>query len=340
MSAHTRVVPLDFFLIHPVTGRFFQISRPLVVGREIGDVTYPSDDRMSRSHFRVSLQGAQCFIEDLGSTNKTIVNGRILEPKVPVPLSFGAEIHAGGHRFVMNYEPKIPVGMVAPTQAMGSVAATTRSRAPQPKNSSNPSYQEIIQDLKNPSTWTSIDWFALGMSLFSLTISLVFSLEPVFPNLRWPIVEIDPVLVAFKFIMPSLVFFLSFSGMRKNSMVSKLPDFGKKAFLVFMGILLSIPFGLSHSEWVNAAKSDITQNCFREASRSAEQCKLAMIAAEKVNIIVDLERFKKIAPELQDEAFTKAYLEKVHANFWYRQSDSANGQTKPAASSTSVNSDI
>jgi len=51
-------------------------GRPIVLGRD-GDCTVvlDHDDHASRHHARISVRDGRVVIEDLGSTNGTIVNG-------------------------------------------------------------------------------------------------------------------------------------------------------------------------------------------------------------------------------------------------------------------------
>ncbi len=61
-------------------GREIEVRRTIVVGRgEAADVTF-DDDFASERHARFENQGGALFVDDLGSTNGTFVNGeRIAE---------------------------------------------------------------------------------------------------------------------------------------------------------------------------------------------------------------------------------------------------------------------
>jgi hypothetical protein len=57
---------------------------------------YDPASRVSRRHARITLRGSQYFIEDLGSANGTIVNGRNrLKPQQPVALANGDLVKIG-----------------------------------------------------------------------------------------------------------------------------------------------------------------------------------------------------------------------------------------------------
>jgi hypothetical protein len=57
---------------------------------------YDPASRVSRRHARITLRGNQFFIEDLGSANGTVLNGRNrLKPQQPVALSNGDLVKIG-----------------------------------------------------------------------------------------------------------------------------------------------------------------------------------------------------------------------------------------------------
>jgi hypothetical protein len=64
-----------------LTGLSYAVSQPLILGR-IPDceITIPGS-RISRHHARLYLRDDLLMIEDLGSTNGTLVNGKLLEGK-------------------------------------------------------------------------------------------------------------------------------------------------------------------------------------------------------------------------------------------------------------------
>jgi hypothetical protein len=73
----------------PVTG-------PVVIGRSPGADIVIADDFVSGRHARVSLAGDDAVVEDLGSTNGTILNGQQLPE--PTALRPGDTIDIGGVR--------------------------------------------------------------------------------------------------------------------------------------------------------------------------------------------------------------------------------------------------
>lgn len=57
---------------------------------------------VSRRHFKVTLSGGQYMIEDLNSTNFTVLNRQRLQPGVPTVLADGDEVRAGRVRLIFR----------------------------------------------------------------------------------------------------------------------------------------------------------------------------------------------------------------------------------------------
>jgi len=84
-------------------------KRELIIGRsdpEKGvfpdvDLTnfVPEKGGISRQHARMTMQGSQLYIEDLGSTNYTYLNKQKLQPDQHYPLNHGDELRFGGAAF-------------------------------------------------------------------------------------------------------------------------------------------------------------------------------------------------------------------------------------------------
>jgi len=65
----------------------WEITRfPFIIGRENADLTIASDRHVSRQHARLSYEGGDYFIEDLGSSNGTHVNETKIAAHEPIPL--------------------------------------------------------------------------------------------------------------------------------------------------------------------------------------------------------------------------------------------------------------
>jgi pSer/pThr/pTyr-binding forkhead associated (FHA) protein len=72
-----------------------------IVGR--GDEAHINieDEKVSRAHCRIKVEGSVCTLFDNGSRNGTSVNGRKLNPNTGQRLRHLDEIEIGSHRFVL-----------------------------------------------------------------------------------------------------------------------------------------------------------------------------------------------------------------------------------------------
>jgi pSer/pThr/pTyr-binding forkhead associated (FHA) protein len=78
------------------------VGERLVAGRSAQCDIRLSDELASRSHFQLQRTPAGWQIEDLGSTNGTLLNGRRLPPGAPVPVALSDRITVGHTTFVMQ----------------------------------------------------------------------------------------------------------------------------------------------------------------------------------------------------------------------------------------------
>jgi pSer/pThr/pTyr-binding forkhead associated (FHA) protein len=60
----------------PLSGLSFGVDRPLVVGRALDCDIAMVSPHVSRQHARLDLENDQLYVEDLGSSNGTMVNGK------------------------------------------------------------------------------------------------------------------------------------------------------------------------------------------------------------------------------------------------------------------------
>ncbi len=82
-------------------------SQALQVGRtEWADLAVPHDGRMSGLHFALETDGVACYLEDLGSSNGTLLNGRPVAQRTV--LRNGDEIRAGDTVFLLHTEGDAP----------------------------------------------------------------------------------------------------------------------------------------------------------------------------------------------------------------------------------------
>jgi len=75
-------------------GTVFDLAEELTIGRAAGcAVTLPDDTFVSQLHARVFFRGDGFWLEDLGSTNGTLLNGR--KVKGTQPLHRGDRVQVG-----------------------------------------------------------------------------------------------------------------------------------------------------------------------------------------------------------------------------------------------------
>jgi pSer/pThr/pTyr-binding forkhead associated (FHA) protein len=61
---------------------FHQLSVPITIGREEGNVVQLNDERISRFHVKIQEDGGRLVVTDLDSTNGTRVNGQVCNLKI------------------------------------------------------------------------------------------------------------------------------------------------------------------------------------------------------------------------------------------------------------------
>jgi len=83
-------------VVGPHSGLTFDLGDGLTIGRKGCDVVLSEDRELSRSHARFHYTPERATVEDLGSTNGTVLNGRKLAPHQPVEVHVGDVIELGG----------------------------------------------------------------------------------------------------------------------------------------------------------------------------------------------------------------------------------------------------
>jgi pSer/pThr/pTyr-binding forkhead associated (FHA) protein len=86
-------------------GRVFRdISTPVTIGREEGNVLRLNDERVSRFHAKIQFDNNEVIITDLESTNGTRVNGNVVQIR---RLQVGDRIHVGRSLLLFGSEQEI-----------------------------------------------------------------------------------------------------------------------------------------------------------------------------------------------------------------------------------------
>lgn len=98
MSEADKAPPVVVILIGPTgyVGKQYPIAtNEVIMGRSVECGIFVDDRSLSRSHAKFVVTQGEVFIVDLGSTNKTIVNGGFVQPLVPVKLNNNDQIKTG-----------------------------------------------------------------------------------------------------------------------------------------------------------------------------------------------------------------------------------------------------
>jgi len=102
-------------------GREFLISGEAVIGRAPGCAIALTDDYVSAHHARVFERSGRVWVEDLRSTNGTLLNGHRL--REPVVLQIGDRLKIG--ETVLGFRVESPVGL---SSARGGTLADRTQR--------------------------------------------------------------------------------------------------------------------------------------------------------------------------------------------------------------------
>lgn len=96
------------YLHHVDLGQRYPISdQEVVIGRSLGHILFPNDERLSAQHCRIFRGNDGMCLQDLGSANGTVVDGRLLSPQKVYPVREGTLIAVGGQVFKC-VEPSSP----------------------------------------------------------------------------------------------------------------------------------------------------------------------------------------------------------------------------------------
>ena len=98
MRAADEAPPALVVLLGPqgYVGKQFALTAPeYILGRSHECGIHLDDKSVSRNHCRLLVVGHEVTVSDLGSANKTVVNGNVLQPDVPFRLKNNDQMKAG-----------------------------------------------------------------------------------------------------------------------------------------------------------------------------------------------------------------------------------------------------
>ena len=85
--------------------KYYKLLGTLLIGRNSGDIQFPTDSKISGKHALISLdkevEPERVIIQDLDSKNKTVLNRSEIPPHEKIPLKFFKLIEIGEQQFVL-----------------------------------------------------------------------------------------------------------------------------------------------------------------------------------------------------------------------------------------------
>ena len=101
-----RLVVIESPAGDPEQGRSFDLDAITTLGRDVNNAIVVDDPFASAEHAVLTYRGRSWYVEDLGSTNGTFVNGRAVASVAP--LGFGDEVSIGQVRMRLERARPMP----------------------------------------------------------------------------------------------------------------------------------------------------------------------------------------------------------------------------------------
>jgi pSer/pThr/pTyr-binding forkhead associated (FHA) protein len=92
------------FVVLPDRGTYGLNRVRTVIGREFGEILLREDLNVSRIHMALIADGQNLYLEDLGSSNGTFLNGARIQPQKRYPLSDGDSIELGDTKLKVEFK--------------------------------------------------------------------------------------------------------------------------------------------------------------------------------------------------------------------------------------------
>ena len=173
--------------LHDMNGnRTILVFDGLTLGRSSGNVLFPEDPLVSKSHMTLYQAESGLYVKDLNSSNGTKVDGRSITPNVPTKVSVGTILEFGNQVFQI-----VAKGHGLP-QAQGVGVSAPRAL---PRD---PSFSKILHSFLNPKNWgASTIITVLSVIAIILRDSLATSVTCSRSIFQFPMDAVDPQRVVF-----------------------------------------------------------------------------------------------------------------------------------------------
>jgi len=163
---------------------YYITSAEAILGHDEETEIPVRDPEVSRRHARISWQSGSHYVEDLGSTNGTFLNGSLVTS--PQPLRSGDTIGLGQTLFVFQTEAD-----AMPTQPPPETAYTAAPAPPPPPPAAPAAVEEPKSGGSRCLLWACGCLILLGVLLFFLVAAGIFifarDIQPVLDDLGIPI---------------------------------------------------------------------------------------------------------------------------------------------------------
>lgn len=140
-----------FFFTDETTSERFDLFESHTVGRIQGDYQFPDDPRMSGLHGKFTVNESDIRVEDLGSRNGIIINGKKIASGQSVRVYPGDMIEMGNHTFCIGRGGNVPVGSISRIREETSTQVLEKSRPavvlPETSRPAGPAQVLNIEDL-------------------------------------------------------------------------------------------------------------------------------------------------------------------------------------------------
>jgi HD-GYP domain-containing protein (c-di-GMP phosphodiesterase class II) len=115
-----------------------------------------SDQAVSRLHARITQQGSRFFVEDLKSTNGTILQGKALEPRMPYLLNDGDILRVCSTALRFRAERPIRSRLARPLWEQWSHALNGPATSQQPLSTSRTGTLRLVKDRQDRPEFTAV----------------------------------------------------------------------------------------------------------------------------------------------------------------------------------------